>query len=284
MSQSFVFFFNGPWPDGFREWQNGDKEKPIVDKNTGVAVMYSHYFKGYKKEYRYFHRTAAGGWQALGFKYTPFGYGTYHWRCVDSPVSDAVLERRFQDAIGNTPKPLTKKGNRKANREARIQRTIDLGLIPAPAPEPVPAPVVIPPASEEAKAFAAAAEAEEERAHQYTQTEIRQNQRKFREVVFDNCYRRCVVTGLMVVLEAAHLVPFADGGVDTFDNGLLMRVDIHRLFDAGFMAINPQDMTVHFSTAGYSEYEGRVISTRRPVNPAFLAARWEAFNKRNAAA
>lgn len=116
------------------------------------------------------------------------------------------------------------------------------------------------------------------------QTVIRPDQAKFRAAVFDNCNGRCVITGLNVVMEAAHLVPFADHGPDTADNGLLMRVDIHRLFDLGLMAINPQTMTAHFKPGiGYEKEEGRRITTRQPVKAAYLAARWEAFTKNKAA-
>jgi hypothetical protein len=261
MSQSYVNFFNGDFPAGFNQWRDGDRKKPLIDTKTGVAVIFID---------RFYYRWANGTWSALGHKNA--WHGVRHWRTVDSKYSDHQLDRIFLRQ-GKPPAPKSAKQKRRSmSREDKIRRTKELGLITEP-----------PPASEQAKAFAAVAEVEDERQHIYTQVEIRQNQRKFRELVFDNCGGRCVITGLMVVLEAAHLVPFADGGVDTFDNGLLMRVDIHRLFDAGYMAINPADMSAHFITAGYAEYEGRIINTRKPVNPAYLAARWEAFTQRTAA-
>jgi putative restriction endonuclease len=38
-------------------------------------------------------------------------------------------------------------------------------------------------------------------------------------------------------LEAAHIKPYGDGGQHEVTNGLLLRSDIHRLFDKGYVAI-----------------------------------------------
>lgn len=69
----------------------------------------------------------------------------------------------------------------------------------------------------------------------------------------------CVVSGCRVaaVLEAAHIVPVSDGGEDVVSNALLLRVDLHRLFDAGLIAFYEDDgklvIYVH-SSLGASEY------------------------------
>lgn len=64
--------------------------------------------------------------------------------------------------------------------------------------------------------------------------DARENQRAFKEMLIARYGRRCAVTRTSVeaVLEAAHIHPYACGGADHPDNGLLLRVDIHRLFDA----------------------------------------------------
>lgn len=51
----------------------------------------------------------------------------------------------------------------------------------------------------------------------------------------------CAVTRehSMPVLEAAHIMPFARGGEHRVDNGLLLRRDIHRLFDRGYVTVTP---------------------------------------------
>jgi putative restriction endonuclease len=42
------------------------------------------------------------------------------------------------------------------------------------------------------------------------------------------------------VLEAAHIMPYADGGTHDVTDGLLLRSDIHRLFDLGYVTVTPE--------------------------------------------
>ena len=69
----------------------------------------------------------------------------------------------------------------------------------------------------------------------------RLGQGAFRVVVTDAYNKRCSVTGEKVLpaLEAAHIKPYASGGIHAIDNGLLLRSDLHRLFDRGYLTINP---------------------------------------------
>lgn len=50
----------------------------------------------------------------------------------------------------------------------------------------------------------------------------------------------CAISGEMMeeLLDAVHIIAVADGGSDEVENGLLLRADIHRLFDAGIFEIN----------------------------------------------
>lgn len=41
------------------------------------------------------------------------------------------------------------------------------------------------------------------------------------------------------VLEAAHIMPYAQGGEHRVDNGILLRRDVHRLFDRGYVTVTP---------------------------------------------
>ncbi len=43
----------------------------------------------------------------------------------------------------------------------------------------------------------------------------------------------------MPALDAAHIRPFATGGAHRPSNGLLLRKDIHSLFDAGYVTVTP---------------------------------------------
>ena len=69
----------------------------------------------------------------------------------------------------------------------------------------------------------------------------RLGQGAFRVLVTDIYQRRCAVTQERVLpaLEAAHIRPYGDGGSHEAPNGLLLRRDIHSLFDAGYATVTP---------------------------------------------
>jgi putative restriction endonuclease len=70
----------------------------------------------------------------------------------------------------------------------------------------------------------------------------RLGQGAFRVLVADSYRRRCAVTGERVLpaLEAAHIRPYAEGGGHEVPNGLLLRRDIHGLFDRGYVTVTPK--------------------------------------------
>jgi putative restriction endonuclease len=69
----------------------------------------------------------------------------------------------------------------------------------------------------------------------------RLGQGTFRVLVTDTYERRCAVSGekALPALEAAHIRGVAHGGTHRIDNGLLLRSDIHRLFDSGYVTVTP---------------------------------------------
>ena len=69
----------------------------------------------------------------------------------------------------------------------------------------------------------------------------RLGQGAFRIMVTDFYERRCAVTRekSLPVLEAAHIKPVAERGTHRIGNGLLIRSDIHRLFDRGYVTVTP---------------------------------------------
>jgi len=91
----------------------------------------------------------------------------------------------------------------------------------------------------------------EERARWGEPTLIRPRlgQGAFRILVTDSYRRRCAVTGerTLPALDAAHIRPFADGGAHEAPNGILLRRDIHSLFDAGYVTITP---SLRFEVSG----------------------------------
>jgi putative restriction endonuclease len=70
----------------------------------------------------------------------------------------------------------------------------------------------------------------------------RLGQGTFRILVTDAYERRCAVTSerVLPVLEAAHIRPYAAGGDHRVDNGLLLRSDLHTLFDRGYLTVTPE--------------------------------------------
>ena len=77
----------------------------------------------------------------------------------------------------------------------------------------------------------------------------RLGQGTFRILVTDIYERRCAVTRerTLPALEAAHIRPYSDGGTHEERNGLLLRRDIHSLFDAGYVTVTPE---LNFEVSG----------------------------------
>lgn len=53
---------------------------------------------------------------------------------------------------------------------------------------------------------------------------------------------KAAVTGerTLPALDAAHIRPYYEGGLHDVTNGILLRRDVHSLFDAGYVTINPE--------------------------------------------
>lgn len=71
-------------------------------------------------------------------------------------------------------------------------------------------------------------------------TRARLGQGTFRVLVTDAYHRRCAVTGerTLPALEAAHIKAHSKSGPNWTNNGLLLRADLHRLFDDGYVTLD----------------------------------------------
>ncbi len=69
----------------------------------------------------------------------------------------------------------------------------------------------------------------------------RLGQQAFKAVVLDVYHRQCAITGTHIppVLQAAHIRPVTNGGEHRLDNGLLLRSDVHTMFDRGYLGVDP---------------------------------------------
>lgn len=85
----------------------------------------------------------------------------------------------------------------------------------------------------------------------------RLGQGSFRLLVTDAYGYRCAMTSerTLPVLEAAHIRPYAEGGEHALSNGLLLRSDLHTLFDMGYVSVDPKDKTIMVSDRIKAEYE-----------------------------
>jgi putative restriction endonuclease len=88
----------------------------------------------------------------------------------------------------------------------------------------------------------------------------RLGQGSFRLAVTDAYGRACAVTDehSLPVLDSAHIKPYAKGGAHDIRNGVLLRTDLHRLYDQGYVTVTP-DYEFRVSDALRDEYaNGRV--------------------------
>ena len=70
----------------------------------------------------------------------------------------------------------------------------------------------------------------------------RLGQGTFRALITDLYDRRCAITRekALPALEAAHIRPFSERPEHDVRNGLLLRSDVHRLFDTGYITVTPE--------------------------------------------
>jgi putative restriction endonuclease len=86
-------------------------------------------------------------------------------------------------------------------------------------------------------------------------TRARLGQGSFRVLVTEAYDRRCAMTGerTLPVLQAAHIKPYALSGPHRTNNGLLLRSDLHILFDKGYLTVDPQ-LTIEVSSRIKEEF------------------------------
>lgn len=95
----------------------------------------------------------------------------------------------------------------------------------------------------------------------------RRGQPAFRAALIKAYTGRCAVTGCDVLdaLEAAHNFPYLDGETNAVTNGLLLRADIHTLFDLRLIAVDPDARTVLIApslrASTYASLEGVSLAT-----------------------
>lgn len=116
---------------------------------------------------------------------------------------------------------------------------------------------------------------------------LRRGQRQFRERLISRYGAACQISrcDFPGLVEGAHIRPYAESNDNGVRNGILLRSDLHTLFDLGMLAIHPDDMVVKLHpvllAAGYENLEDKTLfinGTKGPDHVA-LSERWDFFQK-----
>lgn len=121
--------------------------------------------------------------------------------------------------------------------------------------------------------------------------EARRGQKAFRSALLAAYGRRCAVTGCAVpeLLEAAHITPYLGSDTNHITNGILLRTDLHTLYDCGLIAVDPETSKVVIApcldVSSYRNLAGRALrrtatSGAAPSKRA-LAHHFSEFQKRH---
>lgn len=117
---------------------------------------------------------------------------------------------------------------------------------------------------------------------------IRNGQAEFRAGLINAYGGHCAITGCRVerVLQAAHIVEYRGKASNRVQNGLLLREDVHTLYDNALLGINPVSLEVEIvpslKDTEYEELGGRRLLL--PADPKFhpnkdyLAVRYRKFD------
>jgi len=100
---------------------------------------------------------------------------------------------------------------------------------------------------------------------------LREGQSGFKAALLAAYDNRCAVTGCAVkeILEAAHIRPFRGDHTNRTDNGLLLRADIHTLFDRGLLWVdeaNRVQIDERLAGSEYGALRGKLLQLPRDPN------------------
>lgn len=102
----------------------------------------------------------------------------------------------------------------------------------------------------------------------------RQGQQRFRQTLLEAYGGECAISGCDVepLLDAAHIIPYRGPDTNKVQNGLLLRTDLHTLFDLGLLIIDPETLEVAVSPIIVAR-EYAALSGRRLTLPSNAASR-----------
>lgn len=120
------------------------------------------------------------------------------------------------------------------------------------------------------------------------QIKMRRGQKRFRDMLLKRYNYKCLATGntTVDVIEAAHIDPYRGGNQNHVANGLLLRADLHILFDLDLLGIEPYNLRIELHPDLCKDYQYLVGNTlrctesRRPSAEA-LQRRYVRFQSRS---
>lgn len=173
-------------------------------------------------------------------------YGS-SWQALDGAITAGELESLLSGVAQNAIRPCEIDGLMKLLDRISVEVPADLGVLTLPRPSP---------------------HSSVTGGHGESIVRIRKGQSKFRRELLQMYGLVCAATGPCPdeILEAAHIRPFAEHGTHDLKDGILLRADIHRLFDAGRVAIDP-DKLVLVTHPGLDRYPYHRDLRGTPVVP-----------------
>jgi dsRNA-specific ribonuclease len=123
---------------------------------------------------------------------------------------------------------------------------------------------------------------DDEREFSLKKVATRKGQAGFRKTLLDE-WGNCCISGCNInsILEAAHIAPYRGDKDNHIQNGLILRVDIHRLFDSYMIGINPDDFTIELcpelKESEYKTLDGKKIENGDKLSNKALHYRWQYF-------
>jgi hypothetical protein len=113
---------------------------------------------------------------------------------------------------------------------------------------------------------------------------LRRGQPKFRNALVRRYGNSCMISGckVMDIVEACHIYPYHRGEISNTENGLLLRSDLHTLFDLGLIAIRPSDVKVMTARAligtEYAVFHHQELldAQGKPIRPSRKFLEWHA--------
>ncbi len=94
---------------------------------------------------------------------------------------------------------------------------------------------------------------------------IKRIQSQFRSALLDEGESLCAISGESTVeaLQAAHIISVKDQGPDDPVNGILLRADLHQLYDSNKFKIDPSGKIVDIDTATLSDEYIKLLSSKK---------------------